>query len=255
MPLTALVVDDEPLAREGLSMLLARDPDITAIHEAKNGREAVTTIRDLHPDVVFLDVQMPEMDGFQVVTEVGAENMPAVVFVTAHDQYAIQAFEISAIDYLLKPVTQERFARALERVKARAAAKPGDDTSRQILSLLETVASPRRYLKRVAVRSAGKTVFVDAQDIDWMEAAENYVQLHTSRSSHLLHVAMNTLEKSLDPEMFLRIHRSLIVNVTRIKELRPALHGEYVITLENGVRLQSGRVYSDKVRALTSNPF
>lgn len=255
MPLTALVVDDEPLAREGLSMLLARDPDITAIHEAKNGREAVTTIRDLHPDVVFLDVQMPEMDGFQVVTEVGAENMPAVVFVTAHDQYAIQAFEISAIDYLLKPVTQERFARALERVKARATAKPGDDTSRQILSLLETVASPRRYLKRVAVRSAGKTVFVDAQDIDWMEAAENYVQLHTSRSSHLLHVAMNTLEKSLDPEMFLRIHRSLIVNVTRIKELRPALHGEYVITLENGVRLQSGRVYSDKVRALTSNPF
>ncbi len=255
MPLTALVVDDEPLAREGLSMLLARDPDITAIHEAKNGREAVTAIQDLHPDVVFLDVQMPEMDGFQVVTEVGAENMPAVVFVTAHDQYAIQAFEISAIDYLLKPVTQERFARALERVKARAPARPGDDTSRQILSLLETVASPRRYLKRVAVRSAGKTVFVDAQDIDWMEAAESYVQLHTSRSSHLLHVAMNTLEKSLDPEMFLRIHRSLIVNVTRIKELRPALHGEYVITLENGVRLQSGRVYSDKVRALTSNPF
>lgn len=255
MPLTALVVDDEPLAREGLSMLLARDPDITAIHEARNGREAVAAIRDLHPDVVFLDVQMPEMDGFQVVKETGAENMPAVVFVTAHDQYAIQAFEISAIDYLLKPVTQERFARALERVKARAPARPGDDTSRQILSLLETVASPRRYLKRVAVRSAGKTVFVDAQDIDWMEAAENYVQLHTSRSSHLLHVAMNTLEKSLDPEMFLRIHRSLIVNVTRIKELRPALHGEYVITLENGVRLQSGRVYSDKVRALTSNPF
>ena len=127
--------------------------------------------------------------------------------------------------------------------------------SRQIISLLETIASPRRYLKRLAVRSAGKTVFVDVEDIDWMEAAENYVQLHAGRAGHLLHVAMNTLEKSLDPEIFLRIHRSMIVNVQRIKELQPALHGEYVITLENGVRLQSGRVYHEKLKALAANPF
>ena len=255
MLLTTLLVDDEPLAREGLRMLLSLDPEISAIHEAKDGREAVAAIRNARPDLVFLDVQMPEMDGFSVVNEVGAEQMPAVVFVTAHDQYAIQAFEINAIDYLLKPVTEERFAQALGRAKLRINLRPADEASRQIISLLETIAAPRRYLKRLAVRSAGKTLFVDVDDVDWMEAAENYVQLHTGRAGHLLHVSMNTLEKSLDPEVFQRIHRSVIVNVRRIKELQPALHGEYAITLQSGVRLQSGRMYNEKLRALAANPF
>ncbi|HVP45389.1 MAG TPA: LytTR family DNA-binding domain-containing protein [Bryobacteraceae bacterium] len=255
MSLTALIVDDEPLAREGLRMLLARDREVTAIHEARDGREAVAAIRDTRPDLVLLDVQMPEMDGFAVVKEIGAERMPAVVFVTAHDQYAIQAFEINAIDYLLKPVTEDRFAQALARAKLRIHLKPADEASRQILSLLETIATPRRYLKRLAVRSAGKTVFVEVEDVDWIEAAENYVQLHTAQSGHLLHVAMNTLEKSLDPETFQRIHRSVIVNVRRIKELQPALHGEYVVTLQNGVRLQSGRMYHEKLKLLAANPF
>jgi len=170
MPYTALLVDDEPLAREGLRMLLASDPDVTAIHEAKNGCEAVEAIRAIQPDLVFLDVQMPEMDGFAVVQEIGTEQMPEVVFVTAHDKYAIQAFEINAIDYLLKPVTEERFAQALARAKGRLDSNPGDDPSRQILSLLETIASPHRSLKRLAVRSAGKTIFVDVEDIDWIEA-------------------------------------------------------------------------------------
>jgi two-component system LytT family response regulator len=259
MPFTALLVDDEPLAREGLRMLLSRDPDVSAIHEAKDGREAVEAIRSVGPDLVFLDVQMPEMDGFEVAREVGADEMPAVVFVTAHDKYAIQAFEINAIDYLLKPVTEERFAKAIERAKARLESKspdgPASEQSRQILSLLETIASPARSLKRLAVRSAGKTVFVDVEEIDWMEAAENYVQLHAGRAEHLLHVTMNTLEKSLDPELFLRIHRSVIVNVRRIKELQPVMHGEYVVTLANGVRLQSGRLYNEKLRALAANPF
>jgi len=255
MPLTTLIVDDEPLAREGLRMLVSRDPEVTAIHEAKDGREAVAMIRNTQPDLVLLDVQMPEMDGFAVVQDVGAERMPAVVFVTAHDQYAIQAFEISAIDYLLKPVTEERFAQALVRAKLRIRLRPADEANRQILSLLETIASPRRYLKRLAVRSAGKTLFVDVEDVDWIEAAENYVQLHTARSGHLLHVAMNTIEKSLDPEMFQRIHRSVIVNVRRIRELQPALHGEYVITLQNGVRLQSGRMYHERLKSLAENPF
>lgn len=255
MPLTALIVDDEPLAREGIAMLLSKDPEISAIHEAKDGLEAVTSIRNSKPDLVFLDVQMPEMDGFSVVKEVGAEHMPAVVFVTAHDRYAIHAFEVNAIDYLLKPVTEERFARTLQRVKERISVRPADETSRHILSLLQTIASPQRYLKRLAVRSAGKTTFVDVQEVDWMEAAENYVQLHAGKSGHLVHVAMNTLEKSLDPEIFVRIHRSAIVNIKRIKELQPALHGEYVITLQNGVRLQSGRVYNEKLKALAANPF
>lgn len=256
MPLTTLLVDDEPLAREGLRMLLSADREITSIYEAKHGREAVDTIREKRPDLVFLDVQMPEMDGFAVLKEIGADLMPAVVFVTAHDKYAIQAFEINAIDYLLKPVTAQRFQETLARAKARLNPKSSpDEASRQILSLLETMASPRRYVKRLAVRSAGKTIFVDVEEIDWLEAAENYVQLHAGRASHLVHVAMNTLEKSLDPETFLRIHRSVMVNVTRIKELQPAQHGEYVITLTDGIRLQSGRVYSEKLKNLAANPF
>ena len=255
MPLTVLLVDDEPLARAGLRVLLERDPEIAVIHEARDGQEAVTAIRARHPDLVFLDVQMPEMDGFEVTRQVGGAAMPAVVFVTAHDQYAIQAFEINAIDYLLKPVTEERFGRALERVKARLASRPGSEDSRQILYLLESLAAPKRHVKRLAVRVSGKTVFVDAAEIDWVEAAENYVQVHTARSGHLLHVTMNALEKSLDPEMFLRIHRSVIVNVTRIRELQPVMHGEYVVTLSSGVRLQSGRMYSDRLKALAANPF
>ena len=255
MPLTVLLVDDEPLAREGLRMLLARDAEIGAIRDAKNGFEAVAAIRDARPDLVFLDVQMPEMDGFGVIQEIGAERMPAVVFVTAHDQYAIQAFEINALDYLLKPVTEERFQKALARAKVRAGAKSGDDTSRQILSLLETMASPSRYLQRLAVRSGGKTILVDVAEIDWLEAAENYVQIHTARGGHLLHVTMATLEKSLDPNIFLRIHRSVIVNVTRIRELQPVMHGEYAITLSSGTRLQSGRSYSERLKTFAGNPF
>lgn len=255
MPLTTLVVDDEPLAREGLRMLLSKDPDISSIHEAKDGRSAVKAILNTRPDLVFLDVQMPEMDGFNVVQEVGAERMPAVVFVTAHDRYAIQAFEINAIDYLLKPVTEERFAQALRRAKTRLHPQPGDEATRQIIGLLQGIASPPRYVKRLAVRSAGKTVFVDIEEIDWIESAENYVQLHTGRARHLLHVPLNTLDKSLDPDLFLRVHRSIIVNIKRIKELQPGAHGEYVITLEGDVRLQSGRSYSEKLKALAANPF
>jgi two-component system LytT family response regulator len=254
MPFTTLIVDDEPLAREGLRMWLAADREVSAIHEAKDGRDAVTNIRKMHPDLVFLDVQMPEMDGFSVVRQIG-EHMPAVVFVTAHDKHAIQAFEINAIDYLLKPVTKERFDQALDRAKARLQSRPADGVNRQILGLLETIVSPKRYMKRLAVRSGGKTVFVDVEELDWIEAAENYVQLHCGKAGQLLHVPMNTLEKSLDPEIFLRIHRSIIVNIRRIKELQPGVHGEYVITLASGIRLRSGRTYHEKLKGLTNNPF
>ncbi|MFL6463395.1 MAG: LytR/AlgR family response regulator transcription factor [Bryobacteraceae bacterium] len=255
MLLTALVVDDEPLAREGLRLLLSEDGEFSAIHEAKNGREAVEAIQTLRPDLVFLDVQMPEGDGFYVVREIGPDQMPAIVFVTAHDRYAIQAFEINAMDYLLKPVTAARFQQTLQRSKTRLRSQPAGDANRQILQLLETIAAPPRYIKRMAVRSAGKTVFVDVEEIDWIEAAENYVQLHTARTAHLLHVAMNTLEQSLDPALFLRIHRGVIINTKRIKELQPATHGEFFITLHNGVRLQSSRMYSAKLKALMANPF
>lgn len=254
MPFTTLIVDDEPLARDGLRMWLAADEDISLIHEAKDGRQAVAAIRKVRPDLVFLDVQMPEMDGFSVVREIG-EQMPAVVFVTAHDRHAIQAFEINAIDYLLKPVTRDRFDQALDRAKARMRMRPGEEANRQIIGLLETIVSPRPHVKRLAVRSGGKTVFVDVKDVDWIEAAENYVQLHCGKAGHLLHVPMNTLEKSLDPETFLRVHRSIIVNVSRIREFEPGVHGEYVITLENGTRVRSGRTFNEKLKGILGNPF
>lgn len=255
---SVLIVDDEPLAREGLRMLLAGDRDVAAISEAKNGREAVSSIRESRPDLVFLDVQMPEMDGFQVVEEVGAERMPAVVFVTAHDQYAIRAFEINALDYLLKPVTALRFQQSLERAKARLGS--GDEVGRRMAALMEAMANPSSYAKRLAVRSGTKTVLVSVEDVEWMQAAENYVELHIIERNpgagcHLLQATMNTLEASVDPGMFLRIHRSLMVNVGRVRELQPAGHGEYVVVLRSGVRLQSGRSYHEKLKALASNPF
>lgn len=251
--LTALVVDDEPLARAGLRMLLAEDAGVASVLEASGGRDAVSLIRNEHPDLVFLDVQMPEMDGLAVIKEIGAEQMPAVVFVTAHDHYAIHAFELNALDYLLKPVTRDRFAQTLQRARARL--QSPDDAQRQLRSLLEAVASPPRYLHRVAIRSAGKTSFVDLDDVQWMQAAENYVQLHTEGGRHLLHVPISTLEASLDPEMFLRIHRSLIVNARQITQLEPASHGEYVVVLRSGTRLQSSRTYRDRIGHWASNPF
>lgn len=253
MQLTALSVDDEPLARDGLRMLLAADAQVSAILEAKNGPEAIRIIRERRPDLVFLDVQMPEMDGFSVVQEVGPERMPPVVFVTAHDQYAIRAFEINAIDYLLKPVTEDRFRKTLERAKARL--NTGDETNGRMISLLEAIASPSRYVKRLAIRSGSRTFFLNIEEIDWIQAAENYVELHVGTACHLLQVTMTALEASLDPQVFLRIHRSAIVNAGRIKELQPASHGEYVFILKCGARLQSSRSYHDKVRAFASNPF
>jgi two-component system LytT family response regulator len=252
-PFSVLIVDDEPLAREGLRILLSGDPQIAAVTEAKNGREAVNAIREMRPGLVFLDVQMPEMDGFAVVQQVGPEQMPAVVFVTAHDQYAIRAFEINALDYLLKPVTAERFHQSLERAKARLTS--GEEMGRRMVSMLEAMANPSPYAKRLAVRSGARTVLVPVDDIEWIQAAENYVELHCDSGCHLLQATMNTIEASLDPRMFLRIHRCLIVNVSRIKELQPAGHGEYVIVLRSGIRLQSARSYHEKLKAVASNPF
>jgi two-component system, LytTR family, response regulator len=255
MRLTTLIVDDEPLAREGLRGLLCRDPEVGVIHEARDGREAVAAVREHKPDLVFLDVQMPEMEGFAVVRTIGAESMPAIVFVTAHDQYAIQAFEINALDYLLKPVIEERFVRALARAKDRIGPIATADSARQIIGLLETIACPQTYLKRLAVRSVGKISFLDVEEVDWIGGAENYVELHVGRASHLLHVTMNTIEKSLDPRVFLRIHRSVIVNCARIKEMQPGAHGDYVITMRDGLRLQSGRTYGARLKALVNNQF
>jgi two-component system, LytTR family, response regulator len=222
------------------------------VTEARHGAEAVRMIESESPDIVFLDVQMPEMDGFDVVRAIGPERMPAVIFVTAHDRYAIQAFEINAIDYLLKPVSRERFAEALRRMQERL---PLARHGQVLASLLQTLTASPQYLTRLAIRSAGKTYFVNVADVDWMQAAENYVQLYAGTSKHLIHVPMQTLHQSLDPAQFLRIHRSLIVNVSRIKEVENAGRGEFVLVLRNGERLQSSRTYHDEVKRWMENPF
>ena len=255
MRLKVLVVDDEPLARDGLKLLLDRQPGVESVSEARNGREAVAFIRERAPDLVLLDVQMPRMDGFGVVHAVGPERMPAVIFVTAHDQYAIRAFEIAALDYLLKPVTEERFALAFERASSRIRTQPQDDTARQVAAMLDAMASPPKRLSRFAVRSGERTLFVPIDDVDRIEAYQNYVQLHVGETTHLLHVPMNTVESVLDPERFLRIHRSHIVNVQRIAQLWSLAHGQYVIELRTGQRLQSGRTYGEKIRRVLANPF
>ena len=251
--MNVLIVDDEPLAREGMQLLLKDEASVTSISEARNGAEAVRMIRETRPDLVFLDVQMPEMDGFGVLRAIGAEHMPPVIFVTAHDRYAIQAFEVNAIDYLLKPATRERCLQALVRVRERIATQGGDN--QHVLSLLQQLAGPPKYLARVALRSAGKISFVNVEDILYVQAAENYVQLHLKAARHMLHVPIATFESSLDPQMFLRIHRSYIVNVKHIHELETGAHGEFVVVLRGGGKLQASRSYHDKIKSWASNPF
>jgi two-component system LytT family response regulator len=255
MRLKVLIVDDEPLAREGLRMLLDTDHDVETVSEARNGREAVAAIRTQRPDLVLLDVQMPRMDGFAVIEAVGPATMPAVIFITAHSQYAIRAFEISAVDYLLKPVTEERFRLAFQRALSRLRAAPVADTTQQMLSVLEAIANPRRQLTRLAIRSGERTIFLPIEEVDWIEAWQNYVRVHAGRTIHLLHVPMNTIAASLDPSTFIRIHRSHIVNAKRIKQLWSSSHGQYVVELTTGERLQSGRTYGETMRSLLTNPF
>jgi two-component system, LytTR family, response regulator len=250
-PLRALIVDDEPLARASLRALLEREPDAITIFEAKNGHEAASLILGERPDVVFLDVQMPEMSGFDVVRQVGAPTMPDVVFVTAHDQFAIQAFEVNAVDYLLKPVSEERFAEALQRTRSHLQRR--GDASERIVSLLQSLASPPKTLTRIAVRSAGKTRFVDLQDVLWIQGAENYVQLHTATARHLVHATIQSMLERLDPDVFVRIHRSAIVNVRHIMQIETAAQGDYLLTLDNGFSVQSSRTYNEIIKRWVSN--
>jgi two-component system LytT family response regulator len=248
---SALIVDDEPFARASLRALLEREPEAITIFEARNGHEAASMILGQRPDVVYLDVQMPDMNGFDVVRQVGAAAMPDVIFITAHDRFAIQAFEINALDYLLKPVAKERFAEALNRTRSRR--KQRGDHSERIVSLLQTLASPPKTLSRMAVRSAGKTSFVNLEEVRWIQGAENYVQLHTASSEHLVHATIQSLLGLLDPEVFVRIHRSVIVNVRHISHIEAGHDGNYVLTMNNGVRVNSSRSYCGIIKKLVSN--
>jgi len=248
MPLRALIVDDEPLARQRVRDLLAREGDIEVVGEARDGYEASELIRSLSPDIVFLDVQMPEMDGFGVIETVGAERFPAAVFTTAYDQYAIRAFEVNAVDYLLKPLDPDRFGESLERARAHLGRR--ETLKAELVSILQSLPSRPRFLDRLVVRSGGRITFLRTDEIDCIEACGNYVKLCVGTEEHLLRMTMSALEGRLDPERFLRIHRSTIVNVERVKELQSTFHGEYVVVLRSGRRVTLSRGYRDRLQQI-----
>jgi two-component system LytT family response regulator len=252
----ALIADDEPLARERMRSLLGAEQDIEIVGEARDGVETVEAILSQSPDLVFLDVHMPKLDGFEVIQTVGPDRMPAVVFVTAYDQHALRAFEVQALDYLLKPFDSERFQGALRRVRRQIDTRETGDIGQRLLALVRDLrpASASRT-DRLVVKSGGRLYFLRADEIDWIEAAGNYVRLHVGAEGHLLRETMNSIESRLNPEIFFRIHRSHIVNIERIKELQPWFNGEYVVILRNGARLTLSRGYREKLQERLGKPL
>jgi two-component system LytT family response regulator len=243
-----LIADDEPLARDRLRMLLGREDWVEIAGECENGVDAIAAIQKIKPDLVFLDVQMPGATGFEVIQSVGAGQMPAVVFVTAYDRYALRAFDVHALDYLLKPFDRERFRQALGRARQHLERKDPGELERRLLQLVQDLRSSPQRPERFVIKSGGRVFFVRAEEIDWIEAAGNYVKLHVGAEAHLLRETMNALEAQLDPDVFFRIHRSHIVNIERVKELQPWFNGEYVVFLRSGARLTLSRGYREKLQ-------
>ena len=251
-----LIIDDEPLARRNLRLLLEKDPQIEILEECRNGREAVKAINALSPDLIFLDIQMPEMDGFDVLARVEPQHIHAIIFVTAFDQYALKAFDVHALDYLLKPFDDKRFAHALDRAKAQIEAREIDRVSKRLLALLEERESERKgakektnYLTRLMIKVAGRVTLLKVEEIDFIEADGNYAKLHVGRKSHLLREKMHDLEGRLDPAKFVRIHRSVIVNLDRIKEMHPHFNGDYIVVLEDGRQLRLSRTRRENLES------
>jgi two-component system LytT family response regulator len=243
-----LLVDDEPLAREMLREMLQNDPEAEIVGESCNGREALEAIRSESPDLIFLDVQMPEVGGFEVLTALQKDKLPYVIFVTAYDQYAVRAFEVKALDYLLKPFDQERFDLSWKRAKEQLARDRNGGTDQRILALLEELKAGNRYLERLVIKAGGRIYFLDTAEIDWIEAEGNYVSVHSAKKSHLLRETISSLEAQLDPKKFVRIHRSSIVRLDFIQELQPWFHGEYRVILNDGTQLTLSRNHRDKLQ-------
>jgi two-component system LytT family response regulator len=260
-----LIVDDEPLARRNLRVLLEADPGVELVGEASGGAEALALIAEHSPDLVFLDVQMPEMDGFGVLERLEAERLPVVIFVTAFDRYALKAFDFHALDYLLKPFDDSRFEKALARAKQQLGQRELKDLSRRLISLLEdrggpqanedaaaavTADRPARYQTRFLIKSGGRVSFVRSDEIDWIEADDYYVKLHVKGRGHLLRETMNDIEARLDPEVFIRIHRSSIVNLERVRELHQLFGGDYAVVLHDGTQLKLSRARRERLESL-----
>ncbi len=238
-----IVSDDEPLAREKLRILLASETGVRIVAECRDGRQTIDALQTYKPDLLLLDIQMPGADGFQVLSAIPADDMPLVVFTTAYDQYAIRAFETHAVDYLLKPFDHERLHKAIERIRSELLKTNDREMTQRILDLLAGTRAESRVTKRLAIKAAGRVVFLDVEEIDWVEAAANYVRLHVGKESHLLRESIGRISERLDPDRFVRVHRSTIVNVRRIKELQPCNSGEYIVVLKDGKELSCSRGY------------
>jgi len=248
-----LIVDDEPLARERVKRFLRDEKDVSIIGECGNGADAVKAIRSERPDLVFLDIQMPEKNGFEVIRSLDGKQLPTVVFVTAYDQYALQAFDVHALDYLLKPFNRDRFQRAVDRAREQIDDRRRGDLDERLTSLIENLKTDKKYLDRLVVKTVGRVFFLKTDEIDWIEAAGNYVRLHVGRESHMIRETMNGIETKLDPAKFIRIHRSTVVHIDRIKELHPMFSGDYAVMLRDGTELALSRNYRERFLELFGN--
>jgi two-component system, LytTR family, response regulator len=254
-PTRVLIADDEPLARERLRTLLQDEPGMEIVGEAGDGLRAAESILALTPDIVFLDVQMPGADGFDVIEAVGADRMPCVIFVTAFDRYALRAFDVHALDYLLKPFDRERFRQSVARARQQMTRTNGGDVERRIAALMDDLRPAKQKTDRFVVKSGGRIFFVRTSEIDWIEAAGNYVKLHVGADTHLIRETMNAVEGRLSPEAFVRIHRCHIVNIEQVRELQPWFNGEYVVFLKSGTRLTLSRGYRERLQDRVGKPI
>jgi two-component system, LytTR family, response regulator len=241
MKTRVLIVDDEPLARERIRTLLRDEPEIEIAGECANGEEAVAAIKRDSPDLVFLDVQMPGVDGFGVLRALGKEKLPLVIFVTAFDQHALKAFEVHALDYLLKPFKQARFKETVQRARDLLSSRQTGEASKKLMDFLGQVKPEREHLARIAVKTGDRVVLVKTAQIEYIESAGNYVVLNTGKENHVLRETLTALEQKLDPKQFLRISRSVLVNADFIKELQPLFKGDHVVVLQNGKQLTMTR--------------
>jgi len=249
-PIRVLIVDDEPLARKRLRELLKDDHEIAVIGECANGAETISATQELAPDLIFLDVQMPGIDGLAVSEALDGKKSPLVIFVTAYEQYAVRAFDVQAVDYLLKPFDRARFTQAMNRAKERFREKHRDDVNRQILGLLSEIKDKPQYLDRLVIKNNDRVFVLKTDEIDWIEAEGNYVRVHFGKQSSLIRETLTHLGARLDPRKFPRIHRSRLVNIDRIKELQPWSHRDWRIILRNGAELRLSRNYRDRLHHL-----
>lgn len=246
-----LIVDDEPIARRGIRQQLRGEADLEVIGEYGDGAAAIDAITGLAPDLVFLDIQMPEVGGFDVVEAIGVARMPAVVFVTAYDEHALRAFDVHAVDYVLKPIDRHRFRTAVERARRRLAHAPGQ-LDRRIAAALGELGRPAHdYAKRLAIKGDGRVILVDVDEVDRLEAAGNYVEVHSGARHHLVRETMASLEARLDPARFVRVSRSSIVNADRVRELQPMFNGDFVVVLRDGTKVAGSRRYRAAFDMLT----